>query len=71
MASIDDLVANLQNGVQNLGLVVQAIKTVFPQQTGTSSSATAGTATLPAKPVGFIVVSLPNGTSVKVPYYAT
>ena len=31
--------------------------------------ATAGTATLPANPLGFMVVNL-NGTNVKVPYYA-
>lgn len=60
-----------QSGVRVLGLLVQAIKTIFPQQTGTSTTATAGAGTLPAKPVGFIVVSLPDGTSVKVPYYAS
>lgn len=60
-----------QSGVQNLGKLIAAIKSVFPQQTGTSATATAGAATLPANPLGFIVVSLPNGTSVKVPYYAS
>lgn len=58
-------------GVKYIGLLIQAIKSVFPQQTGTSATATAGAATLPANPLGFIVVSLPNGTSVKVPYYAS
>lgn len=57
-------------GVQYLGLLIQAIKSVFPQQTGTAATATAGAATLPAAPVGFITVSLPSGTTVKVPYYA-
>lgn len=33
-----------------------------------SSSATAGAATLPANPVGFIVVTV-NGQNYKVPYY--
>lgn len=70
MASLDDLVTIQQSGVSYLGLLIQAIKSVFPQQTGTASSATAGAATLPAKPVGFIVVTLPSGTVVKVPYYA-
>lgn len=60
-----------QAGVRYLGQLILAIKTIFPQQTGTSTTATAGAATLPAAPVGFIVVSLPNGTSVKVPYYAS
>jgi hypothetical protein len=60
-----------QQGVKNLGLLIQAIKSVFPQQTGVALTATAGTATLPAAPLGFIVVSLPSGASVKVPYYAS
>lgn len=69
MASLDDLVTLLNQGVKNMGLLVQAIRTVFPQQTGTSTTATAGAATLPANPAGFIVVSLPDGSSKKVPYY--
>jgi hypothetical protein len=36
----------------------------------TAASATAGAETLPANPVGFLVVSI-NGTSRKIPYYAT
>ena len=69
MAAIDDLVSNLKNGVTNLGLVVQAIKSVFPQMTGTAATATSGAATLPSQPAGFIIVNLPNGTTVKTPYY--
>jgi len=37
---------------------------------GTATTATAGGGTLPTAPVGFIVVSI-NGTSRKIPYYAT
>lgn len=70
MATLDDVVTVQQSGVQYLGQIISAIKSVFPQQTGTATSATAGAATLPANPVGFIVVSLPDGTSVKVPYYS-
>jgi hypothetical protein len=36
----------------------------------TATAATAGAETLPANPVGFLVVSI-NGTSRKIPYYAT
>jgi hypothetical protein len=36
----------------------------------TANTATAGVETLPANPVGFLVVSI-NGTSRKIPYYAT
>jgi hypothetical protein len=55
---------------QNLGALVQAFKSVFPQQAGTAPSATAGAATLPGNPVGFIVVKLPNGDLAKIPYYS-
>ncbi len=64
-----DLNTTQQSGVRYLGLIIQAIQKIFPQQTGTATTATSGAATLPGNPVGFIVVSLPNGTSVKVPYY--
>lgn len=69
MAASDDLVTYVKSGVSNLGLLVQAIRAIFPQQTATTPTATAGAATLPANPAGFIVVSLPNGTLAKVPYY--
>lgn len=67
--STTDLATIQQQGVLNLGLILQAIRSIFPQQTGTASTATAGAATLPANPTGFIVVTLPNGNLAKVPYY--
>ena len=60
----------VQNAVTNLGSIQKALISVFPAISGTSASAVAGSATLPAAPVGFITVKLPNGTSVKVPYYS-
>lgn len=36
----------------------------------TAGTATGGAATLPANPVGFVVSLLPDGTSVRVPYYS-
>ena len=69
MASLDDVVSNIKNGVTNLGQLIQVIKNVFPQMTGTSTTATAGAETLPTAPAGFIIVTLPNGTTVKVPFY--
>jgi len=69
MAGTDDQITYLASAVKNLGLLVQAMKSVFPQQTGTATTATAGAAALPATPAGFIVVTLPNGTLVKVPFY--
>lgn len=59
----------LQNGVKVLSLIAQTLAKSFPQVTGTSSSATGGAATLPANPVGFITITLPDGTAAKVPYY--
>lgn len=64
------LVTVNQNGVVALNAILQAIKAIFPTGTGTSSSAAGGAATLPAAPVGFINVTLPNGTQAKVPYYS-
>lgn len=69
-SGISPLVTVNQNGVTILGQILQALKTIFPSGTGTSNSATAGAATLPGNPVGFINVTLPNGTQGKVPYYA-
>lgn len=64
------LVTVNQLGVQALNAIVAAIKAVFPQSTGTSGTATGGAATLPANPVGFMEVTLPNGSIVKLPYYS-
>ena len=60
----------LQNGVQALNKIVTALGRVFPSAGGTATSATAGSATLPAAPVGFISVTLPDGTIALVPFYA-
>lgn len=59
----------LRLGVQSLNQILVTLQRSFPQQTGTSGTATGGAATLPGNPVGFIVVTLPDGTSAKVPYY--
>jgi hypothetical protein len=64
----DELVSNLKNVVLNLSNLTKAIQTVFPQIVGTSTTASAGSATLPSNPAGFIEVTL-NGVTVKVPFY--
>lgn len=59
-----------QLGVQALNAIVTAIKAIFPQGTGTATSATAGSASaLPATPAGYLNVTLPSGAQAKVPYY--
>jgi len=67
---LTDLNTTQQQGVKNLGLIIQALRNAFFQFGGTSTSATGGAATLPANPVGFITATLPNGTAVKIPYYS-
>lgn len=64
-----DLASVQRNGVRALNQILTVLGNIFPAISGTASSATAGSATLPSNPVGFIVVTLPNGTSAKVPYY--
>lgn len=56
--------------VQAVNSLQQTTASVFPAAGGTSGTATGGAATLPANPVGFITVTLPNGTAAKVPYYS-
>lgn len=67
--NVAQLVNVNQNGVQVLGLILQALQSIFPSGTGVSTSATAGSATLPADPAGFINVTLPDGSQARVPYY--
>lgn len=69
MADLDTLNSTQASGVQYLGQIYQALKGAFGFIGGTSASATGGAATLPANPVGFVSLTLPNGQSVKVPYY--
>lgn len=64
------LIAAAQATTQALNNLNQTINTVFPVSGGTTSTANAGSATLPSNPVGFILVTLPDGTICKVPYYA-
>lgn len=64
-----DLASVQRNGVRALNDILTALGKIFPAISGTSSSATGGAATLPANPVGFITVTLPNGTTAKVAYY--
>lgn len=67
------VVSTLQNVVTSIATLTQTIanstSAIFPQTQSTSSTATAGAATLPGNPVGFIEVTLPSGATAKVPYY--
>jgi len=70
VGTIDDVVSNLKNGVTNIGQLIQTIKSIFPQQVGTTATtATGGSASaLPSTPAGYMNVTL-NGVTVKIPYY--
>lgn len=77
MADGTDDNANLQNlasiqlqGVKNVGLIVQALRAVFVSFGGKTTTATAGAASaLPATPAGYTIITFPDGTVGKVPFY--
>lgn len=57
----------IQQAIASIGT---QISKVFPQTIGTSTTATAGSATLPAAPAGFLdVVNPATGATVKVAFY--
>lgn len=67
LTTIQTTLLSLVTAINNLNTTVQA---VFPQGTGTTTSATAGAASaLPATPAGYLTITLANGTPAKVPYY--
>ncbi len=63
------VLAQLQGLNQNLAALIKTLTSVFPNSGGKAAAATAGAATLPANPVGFVIITLPDGTTGKVPYY--
>lgn len=65
----DAITAAAQNAVIALNQLTLTMKEVLPVVQSTSTTATAGAATLPANPKGFLVITLPNGDQAKVPYY--
>lgn len=69
-SGVSQIVTVNQQGVIALNALVAALKAVFPQGTGVSSTATGGAATLPGNPVGFINVTLSDGSQARVAYYA-
>lgn len=67
--SLSSILSTLQNGVRALYDISTKISTIFPQVSGTSTTATGGAITPPAQVAGYVTVTLPNGTSAKIPYY--
>lgn len=66
--SILTSIQNIPTAIYYIGKIVGEI---FPQTTNaTATSATSGSAsTLPGTPAGYLVVTLPDGTVAKFPYY--
>ena len=52
-----------------MGNLTKALNAALPVVQSIAGSATAGSATLPANPAGFLNITLPNGQPAKVPFY--
>lgn len=65
------VLSQIQTLNQNMSELIKAINRVFPQVTTTATTvgAAGGASALPATPLGYLNTTLPNGTSVKIPYY--
>lgn len=70
--SLGDLLSALQNGVTAINRLNTTIASIFPEVTANSTvAATAGTITFSSSlALGFMIVELSSGLSVKVPYYS-
>ena len=69
---LDSVWNTLQNGVTAINNLAINVKTIFPQLSGNSTSApaTLGTITFTSsEALGFQLVTLSSGVTVKVPYY--
>lgn len=67
---LKDLNTTQQSGVRYLGIIIQTLQKAFIQFGGKTTSATAGAATaLPAAPLTYVSVVLPDGTVGKIPVY--
>jgi len=56
---------------QLLASILQALKGLGIQLGAKSTTATAGSASLPSAPAGFVTLTFGDGSSGKVPYYNT
>ncbi len=68
--SLSQLSTAASQGNVQLGEIARRIGGIWPISGDTATTATAGSATLPSNPVGFLVVTLPSGLVVIFPYYA-
>lgn len=70
--SLGDLLSAMQNGVNAINRLNKTIASIFPEVTANSTVApTAGAITFTSsQALGFMLVELSSGTTVKVPYYS-
>lgn len=72
MASLQDLLTAMQNGVTAVNKLNTSLQSFFPQATSISTSVTAGTITFTSsQAAGFLSVTTSSGYTVKVPVYRT
>jgi len=67
----DALTTAAQQAVIAINGLNQALSNTLPVVQSVATTATAGSATLPGAPAGFLNITLPNGHAAKVPYYNT
>ena len=70
--SLGDLLSAMQNGVTAINRLGTIVSNIFPEVTANSTvAATAGTITFTSsQALGFMLVELSSGATVKVPYYS-
>jgi len=69
---LDSIWNTLQNGVTAINNLASTVKNVFPQLSGNSTtvpSSVGGVTFTSSQPVGFSLVTLSSGVTVKFPYY--
>ena len=72
MASLNDLLNALQNGVTAIQGLTEQIASTFPQAASVSTGVTAGTVTFTSsQAAGFLVVTTSSGAAMKVALYNT
>lgn len=69
---LGDILQSLQQGVTAINALTQQIKSTFPQATATSTvapSSAGGVSFSSSQPVGFQLVTLSSGVTVKMAFY--
>lgn len=68
--SVPGVETQLKLANQQMGLLIQTLKAIFPVTGATSTTATGGTHAVPANALLFLDVTLPDGTQGKVAVFS-